>query len=704
MDASELTERFERYCNTKDNEIPEEILNELQSMQRLYSISAEELDFKWQAYSMKMGAEETKLDLKRARDFKKDLQDALERESRGKVQARHDAKRVAATPRAGGKGADDVFGMLDGLVPNTPRPGALNGVNGSTVKRKSNFETPASKAHKKHEMSSPAGVLTPKAETNGGLAFDFSSRENAGDITEQLNGSIPLPDAPSEAPTESRIKLKANTDMSKFSYKTMAMKLSEASEVLDDRIDEFRQLIQDHHSLEDSSFGNPSHQSPNEIIAVGRIASDTSEGRLNAASLVLEGSRRMGSGRRVPLRLDNLPSYNFFPGQIVALRGTNASGDYFTVSESIPLPLLNQPASKPDELDAHNTRLLDTPDSDPSTARPLTILIASGPYTTDTDLSFAPLHTLLENALSAFADALILIGPFLDAEHPQIRSGDFDIPPTADPDTATMTDLFRHHISTALQTFAQQLPTCAIILVPSLRDAQHKHSVFPQDKFAKRELGLGKSVQCVTNPMTLSMNEAIFGMSSLDTLDMLRREEIVAGKHRGVNLYERAARNVVEQRSFLPVFPPTGRERLGAPAGVLERVYTNGKKSGGEKKEGEVATAVEEGVEAQEGEEDAGPSPFLPLGTMLDTSYLKLGEMLNVRPDVLITPSVLQGCVKVVESVLVINPGTLSKRRAAGTYARMVINPASVTPEERDRGFAVAHKLWERARVDIVKT
>lgn len=60
------------------------------------------------------------------------------------------------------------MGRLDGLVPNTPRPGALNGVNGSTVKRKSNFETPASKATKNNEMSSPGGVLTPKGEVNGG--------------------------------------------------------------------------------------------------------------------------------------------------------------------------------------------------------------------------------------------------------------------------------------------------------------------------------------------------------------------------------------------------------------------------------------------------------------------------------------------------------------------------------------------------------
>jgi hypothetical protein len=124
-------------------------------------------------------------------------------------------------------------------------------------------------------------------ELTSNSAFDFSSRTNAGDISEQLNGHIALSDAPEEPPSEARIKLKANTDMSKFSYKTMAMKLSEASEVLDDRIDEFRQLLQEHLDLEDSAFGNPSYQSPNEVIAVGRICSDTNEGKLNAASIVL---------------------------------------------------------------------------------------------------------------------------------------------------------------------------------------------------------------------------------------------------------------------------------------------------------------------------------------------------------------------------------------------------------------------------------
>lgn len=108
--TEELTERFERYCNTQSHELPTDILDELQAMLRLYNISAEELDFKWQAYTMKMGAEETKLDLKNARDFRKNVKDTLDRESRGKAQQRSEQKRVAPTPRAG-KGGDDVFGM-----------------------------------------------------------------------------------------------------------------------------------------------------------------------------------------------------------------------------------------------------------------------------------------------------------------------------------------------------------------------------------------------------------------------------------------------------------------------------------------------------------------------------------------------------------------------------------------------------------------
>ena len=154
-----------------------------------------------------------------------------------------------------------------------------------------------------------------------------------------------------------------NTDYKKFSYRPMAMHLSEASEVLDDRIDEFLSLCQAHHSLEDTAFGNPASQSTSEIVAVGRIASDSLEGKLNIASLVLETSRRMGAGLRVPLKVDSVQSFEFFPGQVVALRGVNASGEYFSVKEILRLPLLPQAATPPAALDLFNKYLGGGPDA-----------------------------------------------------------------------------------------------------------------------------------------------------------------------------------------------------------------------------------------------------------------------------------------------------------------------------------------------------
>ena len=91
-------------------ELPPDVSGELQSILRLHSMTPQDLHFNWEAYTLKMGTEQTKLDLTTARAFKKDLQEDLERKSRGKAHARSVDKRGAyATPKAGK--ADDVFGM-----------------------------------------------------------------------------------------------------------------------------------------------------------------------------------------------------------------------------------------------------------------------------------------------------------------------------------------------------------------------------------------------------------------------------------------------------------------------------------------------------------------------------------------------------------------------------------------------------------------
>jgi DNA polymerase alpha subunit B len=105
---SELNELF---AIPPVTELPPDVLGELRSILRLHSISPQELLYKWESYTMKMGSEQTKLDLETARAFKKDLQEMLERDSRGKAHLRSVDKRGAfATPRSAAKG-DDVFGM-----------------------------------------------------------------------------------------------------------------------------------------------------------------------------------------------------------------------------------------------------------------------------------------------------------------------------------------------------------------------------------------------------------------------------------------------------------------------------------------------------------------------------------------------------------------------------------------------------------------
>lgn len=590
---------------TPGSSIAADVTNELLTTMRLHSLSPQELFYKWESYVLKMGLMDAKLEYKLVKDFKKDLEDALERESRARSHVMHGStKKAAPTPRAA-SGGGDVFGMLDGMA--TPGGAKMN----TAAKRKAgDFGTPAAKSVKNGVNSSPSDFKTPALVTNG-TAVAFEDRQNAGQVVESLNSHLPVTISPDELPTETRVKLKANTELAKFAYKGLAMKLSESSEVLDDRIDAFTELIQSHHELADSAFGNPAAQSTSEIVAVGRIACDTPNGKLNAASLCLETSRRMGAGMRVPLRMNDL-GYDLFPGKIVAVRGTNVSGEYFSVTELLPLPSLPVAASTPEEFEVHNDRLT-TNDGE---RRPLSLLMGSGPYTTDTDLSFAPLHTLLAKAEEEKTDVLILTGPFLDLEHPVVASGDFEpyLPSDAkiEPDRATVNDVFRCLISQPIQRLVQAVPTITIILVPSVRDIISKHVSWPQDRFPKPVLGLPKQVQVVTNPITLSINEMIVGISSQDVLYELRRENVYQpGKGQGSfgeDLLARLSGSVIDQRHFFPVFPPQGRENLPKPAAIP-------------------------------GEIDADER--LSVGANLDLGYLKLGEWLNVRPDMLVLPSTL---------------------------------------------------------------
>lgn len=87
--------------------LPKDVMGELQSISRLHSIPPQELFYKWESYCLKMGAEETVLNIDTARALKRDIQESLERESRGKSNLRGTN---ASVSRAFGNNRD-VFGM-----------------------------------------------------------------------------------------------------------------------------------------------------------------------------------------------------------------------------------------------------------------------------------------------------------------------------------------------------------------------------------------------------------------------------------------------------------------------------------------------------------------------------------------------------------------------------------------------------------------
>ncbi|KAK4122152.1 DNA polymerase alpha, subunit B [Parathielavia appendiculata] len=654
--TDETIAELNQWFGSAGKDLEADIVAELKSIMRMHQLSVQDLFFKWESYGMKIGMDDFKVTIDTLRAFKQNLQDELERSSRSRVHIKTE-KRAGATPRTGKSG--DVFGMLDGLA--TPGPGRSRPAAKRTPAISRAMAEPTSSPLGVEDQLNAMGVLPPSS---------FSDRPNPGEVLEILNEQLEAAEPPISPFSESRIKLTAASDQKKLGYKGLAMKLSEASEILDDRIEDFIGLVMEHHKLEDSAFGSPASQGTSEIVAVGRIASDSLEGKLNAASLVLESSRRLGNGLRVPLNLGKLKGYQFFPGQIVALRGINSSGREFTVHEVLDIPLLPNAASSPDAFLAHLQRLRGGPDamdSDDNPTSPLTILFASGPYTADDNLGFEPLHVLCSEAADTYVDALVLTGPFIDMEHPLIAYGDFDLPPEAtyDPDTPTMATVFKYFISPALNRLVAANPTVTILLVPSVRDVLNKHVSWPQDAFPRAQLGLPKTARIIGNPMTLSMNEMVVGVSSQDVLFELRHEEILGGARTGLDALSRVSRYLIEQRHFFPLFPSADRKRLPKTGAV------------------------------------DGGSEGVPPGAMLDVSYLKLGEMVNVRPDVLVVPSALPPFAKVVESVLVINPGFLSKRKAAGTYAKMTLYPPS--KEDIASGGMVAHKIFERARVEITR-
>ncbi|KAG0139930.1 hypothetical protein CROQUDRAFT_665841 [Cronartium quercuum f. sp. fusiforme G11] len=497
----------------------------------------------------------------------------------------------------------------------------------------------------------------------------FESRPEPFKVIDSLNSHLPLPSGPvsSQRNPKHPIKFSATSGNSKWNYRYMFEKLSDRSDVLDQKIEHGANILANWYEIEE--WSDPTIVSQEDIWAVGRICAETQDAKITDKACWLETSRLGGYGKRVWLQFEDTMKVRgvgmseggvgLFPGAIVGVKGRNGGGTYFSVQEILTMPPIDPPMSYAQELLEFLPSVEDAP---------ISFSVACGPFTTDDNLEFWPLDALLVQFVKEKPDLVILLGPFIDINHPLIKTGDIDIMPST---------IFREQIASRLHKLRKNSPETRIFLVPSLRDILAPHSAYPQSPLSFRdpELGLAGQIRCLPNPITITINELVIGINNVDVLMSIRKEEffkLALVENEGEtnegpdpnakDLISRACRHVMRQRSFYPIFPPT----MG---GGLDTVN-------------------------------------------LDVTHHELLKYDPVGADILIMPTTFTAFAKIVDSTVIANPRQLCKGKGTGTYARFTIHAferksleaqlaqKDVPLEDID---PLEHNVWERCRVDLVR-
>lgn len=98
----------------------------------------------------------------------------------------------------------------------------------------------------------------------------------------------------------------------------------------------------------------------------------------------------------------------------------------------------------------------------------------AGPLSSQTQIPRPPNSALPEHK----PDMLLLMGPFVDVDHPHISSGLSD---------KTFNRVFQDEVVSRLHTWCTYHEGTRVALMPSVRDVHH-HPVFPQPAFSKKQL------------------------------------------------------------------------------------------------------------------------------------------------------------------------------------------------------------------------
>ncbi|XP_066282662.1 DNA polymerase alpha subunit B-like isoform X2 [Branchiostoma lanceolatum] len=307
-------------------------------------------------------------------------------------------------------------------------------------------------------------------------------------------------------------------------YKHMFYKVNDKSNVLNDMIEDMASQLQQSHQIENLQHLAWPCQEP--ITVSGRVCCDMSTGRLNAHSVLLEGSTETSAGKTVHLDLSEVTEYSLFPGQIVACDGLNSTGSKLVVSKFYQGVHLQFP-----EVDVTSENL----------SVPVQVLVAAGPFTPSDSLAYEPLDDLLKYLKRDKPDVCMLMGPFVDSKHESIEKCTVEVP---------YEDMFKKIVQNLIKA-TEELQT-QLVFVPSQRDVHHDY-VYPQPPFSVDGVNSPR-VHFVSDPCTLTINGVVVGLTSTDILFHLGGEETSRAKTDRIG---RLIEHVLTQQSYYPLYPPS---------------------------------------------------------------------------------------------------------------------------------------------------
>lgn len=277
------------------------------------------------------------------------------------------------------------------------------------------------------------------------------------------------------------------------------------------------------------------------IVTYGRIFND-GKGQLDMHSIMLEGTAELNSGQCVHLNIDKVHDKAIFPGQVVVVKGKMLSGDKL-IAESLYTDAIGDLSLEP-----------------AVTEDPLRIIAAAGPFTLDENLDYDPMRDLLEYVSTNKPHVLILMGPFIDENHPIISKGDI----------AVRYDAFFENLIESISA-ALEDTNIQIVVISSMKDVHH-HKVYPTPPYKLRENY--PNIKYFPDPCLFKINDLILGATTTDIMYHIAKEEVVTMKKS--DTLSRLPAHILQQCCFYPLYPPNSEVNVSyqflESYGMMERL------------------------------------------------------------------------------------------------------------------------------------